>query len=263
MKKLLLVILSMSFYLTQAQAKERILLVAHRDTPLSDYKKICEKNNYLCLPQGYAAIAPARTPHFNDLIENFDLDNKDYVSQFSKKLHLSLKDDDLNLEQLKNLILAGEKIAQNKETKLSETVKRLKKLYTLLAELDSEPADKMLYLLGKTVANNLRNRLLLDPYLQELKHVELDYISLTLDGDKKYYLNGECDRPRYTEFISQLDLQVIPHFADGCNLSQRYDWGKDLMSEHLKENKNKYLLGFAAIATMFFLKSYDVSIGSE
>jgi hypothetical protein len=263
MKKLLFVITAVSFYLSQALSSERILLVAHKDTPLADYKKICLKNNYLCLPQGYTAIAPTQTPHFNDLIENFDLDNKDYVSQFTKKLNLSLKDDNLNLEQLKNLILAGEKIAQNKDAKISEMVKRLKKIHAILTQIESEPADKMLYLLGKTVANNLRNRLLLDPYLQELKHLELDYVSLAGNGERKFFLNGECDRPRYTEFISQLDLQVIPHFVDGCNLSQRYDWGKDLMSEHLKENKNKYLLGLAAAATMFFLKTYDVSIGSE
>ena len=240
-----------------------VLLVANKYTSLSDYKKICEKNNYVCLPQSFARLRQTQTVHFDRLIETYDLDNKDYVSNFSKNLSLSLKEDDLNLDQIKNLILASEKLMQNKDIILTEKVKKLKKLYAILSAIQPENADKMLYLAGVAVANNLQNRLRLDIYLNEIKHIEVDYISYSENNEKKYFLNGDCDHPRYTELISQTQLQVIPHFSEGCNLSQKYNWGSDLMVDHFKENKNKYLVGLAAVATMFFLKSYDISIGSE
>lgn len=244
-------------------AGEGILLVAHKNTSLEDYKKICAKNNYLCFPKAFTAVTSRRSLHFDFLIENFDLDNKDYVTQFPKTLSLSLKEDDLSLEQIKNLILATEKLAQHKEPNLFVPLKKLKKIFDILGKINDEDSDKIIFIAGKTVANNLRNRLLLDPYLNDLKHYELDYTSVSQNGEKKYFLNGECDRPRYTEFVSQLDLQVIPHFAEGCNLTQRYNWGTDLMTDHFKENKNKYLLGLAAVATIFFLKSYEISSASE
>lgn len=243
-------------------ANEGILLVAHKNTPLENYKTICAKNGYLCFPQAFASVTKFQTPHFDFLIENFDLDNKNYVTQFSPKLSLSLKEDDLTLDQLKNLILATEKLSHN-NTKLSEQLKKLKKIYEVLGKLTDETSDKVIYIAGKSVANNLRNRVLLDPYLNDLKHYELDYTSISQNGDKKYFLNGDCDFPRYTEFVSQLDLQVIPHFSEGCNLNQKYSWGKDLMNDHFKENKNKYLLGLVTVATIFFLKSYELSSGSE
>lgn len=258
MKYLFLLILTITSF-SQAE----VLLVANKNTPLSDYKKICEKNGYLCLPQGFANLKQRQTPHFDRLIETFDLDNKDYVAEFSKNLNLSLKEDDLTLDQIKNLILAGEKMVQNKNVTLSEKIKKLKKLHAILEEVKDEAADKMLYLAGVNITNSLQNRLRLDPYLNEIKHSEVDYISFTENGEKKYFLNGDCDHPRYTEFVSQLDLQVIPHFSEGCNLSQKYNWGSDLMVDHFKENKNKYLVGLAAVATAIFLKSYEVSIGSE
>ena len=255
---LLLVLISCTSF-----ASEGILLVAHKNTPFEDYKTICAKNKYLCFPQAFTSLSKKQTPHFDLLIENFDLDDKDYVTQFSKKLLLSLKEDDLTLEQIKNLILATEKIVQHKETQLSNELKKLKKIYEALGKMADENSDKMIFVAGKTVANNLRNRLLLDPYLNDLKHSELDYISITQNGEKKYFLNGDCDHPRYTEFVSQLDLQVIPHFSEGCNLSQKYNWGADLMTDHFKENKNKYLIGLATVATIFFLKSYELSSGDE
>lgn len=248
-------------------ASEGILLVANKNTSAEDYKKICEKNNYLCFPQAFALLTKKQTPLFDSLIESFDLDNKDYVTQFSKKLSLSLKEDDLNLEQIKNLILAAEKLSQStsqsKDPKLFDAVKKLKKMSTVLNNLVETPSDKMLFVAGKAIPNSLANRLALDAYLNDLKHTEVDYISTSQDGVKKYFLNGDCDHPRYTEFVSQLDLQVIPHFSEGCNLSQKYDWGKDLMASHFSENKNKYLIGLATVATIFFLKTYDVSTGGE
>lgn len=253
MKYLFLLLLSITSF-SQAE----ILLVANKNTPLSDYKKICEKNGYLCLPQGFTNLKQRQTPHFDRLIETFDLDNKNYVAEFSKNLNLSLKEDDLTLDQIKNLILASEKIARN-----NSQASKLKKLHAILESTKEEPSDKMLYIAGKTLANSLQNRLRLDPYLNEIKHIELDYISYTENNEKKYFLNGDCDHPRYTEFVSQLDLQVIPHFSEGCSMTQKYNWGSDLMADHFKENKNKYLIGLAAIATAFFLKSYEVSIGSE
>ena len=256
---LLLVLISCTSF-----AGEGIVLVAHKNTPLEDYKKICAKNNYLCFPKAFTTLTKKQTPHFDFLVENFDLDNKDYVAQFSKKLTLSLKEDDLTLEQIKNLILATEKIALNKDAKLSDELKKLKKIYDVFGKLTDEDSDKMIFVAGKNVANNLRNRLLLDPYLNELKHVEIDYVSITQNDEKKFFLNGDCDHPRYTEFVSQLDLQVLPHFSEGgCNLSQKYNWGTDLMADHFKEHKNKYLIGLAAAATIFFLKSYEISSGSE
>lgn len=253
MKYLFLLLLSITSF-SQAE----ILLVANKNTPLSDYKKICEKNGYLCLPQGFTNLKQRQTPYFDRLIETFDLDNKNYVAEFSKNLNLSLKEDDLTLDQIKNLILASEKIAHN-----NSQASKLKKLHAILESTKEEPSDKMLYIAGKTLANSLQNRLRLDPYLNEIKHIELDYISYTENNEKKYFLNGDCDHPRYTEFVSQLDLQVIPHFSEGCSMTQKYNWGSDLMADHFKENKNKYLIGLAAIATAFFLKSYEVSIGSE
>lgn len=244
-------------------ASNGIILVAHKNTPLEDYKKICAKNNYLCFPQAFSLINKKQSLHFDSLIESFDLDNKDYVTQFSKKLSLSLKEDDLTLDQIKNLILAAEKLSQSKDPKLSEAVKKLKRIHVLLNNLPDETTDKMIFIAGKGVANTLNRRLMLDPILNDLKHNEVDYVSFTQNEEKKYFLNGDCDFPRYTEMISQLDLQVIPHFAEGCNLNQKYTWGKDLMSSHLSENKNKYLLGLATIATIFFLKSYEISNGSE
>ena len=253
MKYLFLLILTITSF-SQAE----ILLVANKNTPLSDYKKICEKNGYLCLPQGFANLKQRQTPRFDRLIETFDLDNKNYVAEFSKNLNLSLKEDDLTLDQIKNLILASEKIKQNN----SQTSK-LKKLHAILENIKEEPSDKILLIAGVNIANNLQNRMRLDPYLNDIKHIELDYISYTENGDKKYYLNGDCDHPRYTEMVSQLDLQVIPHFSEGCSMTQKYNWGSDLMVDHFKVNKNKYLVGLAAVATALFLKSYDVSIGSE
>lgn len=260
---LLLVLIGCTSFAGTQLKDEGILLVAHKNTPLEDYKTICAKKKYLCFPQAFSSLIKKQTPHFDFLIENFDLDNKDYVTQFSKKLVLSLKENDLTLEQIKNLILATEKIVQNKDPKLSKDLKRLKKIYEVLGQLTDEISDKMIFVAGKNVANNLRNRLLLDPYLNDLKHFELDYTSITENGEKKFFLNGDCDHPRYTEFVSQLDLQVIPHFSEGCNLSQKYDWGTDLMADHFKEHKNKYLLGLATVATIFFLKSYEISSGSE
>lgn len=244
-------------------AQAEILLVANKNTPLADYRKICEKNGYLCLPQGFTNLKQRKTPHFDRLIETFDLDNKDYIAEFRKNLNLSLTEDDLTMDQIKSLILAGEKIAQNKNVNLSGKVTKLKNLHTILESIKDEHSDKILYVAGKNLANSLQNRLLLDPYLNEIKHIELDYISYTENNEKKYFLNGECDHPRYTEFISQLDLQVIPHFSEGCSMTQKYNWGSDLMVDHFNENKNKYLLGLAAVATAIFLKSYEVSIGSE
>ena len=234
-----------------------VLLVANKNTSLTDYKTICEKNGYLCLPQGLASLLSKKTSHFDRLIETFDLDNKNYVAEFSKQLSLSLKEDDLNLDQIKNLILAAEKL------KLNEKVSKLKKLHTILESYKPEASDKMLFVAGVTIANTLQNRMRLDPYLNEIKHIEADYISYTENEEKKFYLNGDCDHPRYTEFISQLDVQVIPHFSAGCNMTQKYNWGSDLMVDHFKEHKNKYLVGLAAVATSLFLKSYEVSIGSE
>lgn len=234
-----------------------ILLVANKNTSLSDYKKICEKNNYVCLPQSFASLRQKQTSHFDHLIETFDLDNKNYVSEFSKKLSLSLKEDDLSLDQIKNLILASEKL------NLSEKAKKLQKLHAVLQSIQPETSDKMLYVAGVAIANTLQNRLRLDQFLNEVKHIEVDYISYSENGDKKYFLNGDCDHPRYTELVSQADLQVIPHFSEGCNLSQKYNWGSDLMVDHFKENKNKYLIGLAAVATVFFLKSYEITTGSE
>ncbi|AZZ37783.1 hypothetical protein CIK05_13570 [Bdellovibrio sp. qaytius] len=256
MKYLFLILLTVANF-----AKADILLVASKNTSLSDYKKICEKNNYVCLPQNFSSLQQRKTIHFDHLIETFDLDNKNYVSEFLSTLNLSLKEDDLNLDQVKNLILASEKMVQNKGANLSEKIKKLKKLHEILSDIKNEPSDKLLLVAGVTVANTLQNRLRLDPYLNEIKHVELDYISYTENDEKKYFLNGDCDHPRYTEFIGQLDIQVIPHFSEGCNLSQKYNWGSDLMVDHFKENKNKYLIGLAAVATVFFLKNYDVSIG--
>lgn len=260
---LLLILISCTSFAEAQHKDEGILLVAHKNTPLADYKTICEKKNYLCFPQAFSSLIKKQTPHFDFLIENFDLDDKDYVTQFSKKLSLSLKEDDLTLEQIKNLILATEKIAQNNGPKLSGELKNLKKIYEVLSRLADETSDKMIFVAGKNVANNLHNRLLLDPYLNDLKHSELDYTSITQNGEKKYFLNGDCDHPRYTEFVSQLDLQVIPHFSEGCNLSQKYDWGTDLMADHFKANKNKYLIGLATVATIFFLQSYELSSGNE
>lgn len=244
-------------FMISSVSQADVLLVANKNTPLSDYKKICEKNGYRCLPQGFSSLKQRQTPHFDRLIETFDLDNKNYVAEFSKSLNLSLKEDDLSLDQIKNLILASEKL------NLSEKVTKLKKLHAVLESIKEEPADKILNVAGLNIANNLQNRMRLDPFLNDIKHSELDYISYTENGEKKYYLNGDCDHPRYTEMISQLDLQVIPHFSEGCNLSQKYNWGSDLMVDHFKENKNKYLIGLAAVATALFLKSYEVSIGSE
>lgn len=181
----------------------------------------------------------------------------------TKSLTLSLQENDLNLDQIKNLILASEKLIQYKNLNIDDKVKKLKKLYAILENIKAEPSDKVLYVAGIAVTNNLENRLRLDPYLNDIKHSEVDYISYIENGEKKYFLNGDCDHPRYTEIISQLDLQVIPHFSAGCNLTQKYDWGSDLMKDHFTENKNEYLLGLAAVATAFFLKSYEVSIGSE
>lgn len=260
---ILLVLISCTSFAGARPYDQGILLVAHKNTLLEDYKTICAKKNYLCFPQAFSLLIKKQTPHFDFLIENFDLDNKDYVTQFSKKLFLSLKEDDLTLEQIKNLILATEKIAQNKDAKIFNDLKSLKKIYEVLNQLTDEISDKMIFVAGKNVANNLRNRLLLDPYLNGLKHFELDYASITENGEKKFFLNGDCDRPRYTEFVSQLDLQVIPHFSEGCSLSQKYDWGTDLIADHFKENKNKYLIGLATVATIFFLKSYELSIGNE
>lgn len=253
MKYLFLLILTITSF-SQAE----ILLVANKNTPLSDYKKICEKNGYLCLPQGFTNLKQRQTPRFDRLVETFDLDNKNYVAEFSKNLNLSIKEDDLTLDQIKNLILASEKIMQN-----NSQTRKLKKLHAILENIKEEPSDKILLIAGVNIANNLQNRMRLDPYLNDIKHIELDYISYTENGDKKYYLNGDCDHPRYTEMVSQLDLQVIPHFSEGCSMTQKYNWGSDLMVDHFKENKNKYLVGLAAVATALFLKSYDVSIGSE
>ena len=119
------------------------------------------------------------------------------------------------------------------------------------------------FVVGRNIANTLPRRILLDTYLNELKHYEVDYASVISSNEKKYFLNGDCDYPRYSEVISQADLQVIPHFSEGCDLNQKYNWGKDLMTDHFKENKNKYFMGLAAVATMFFLKSYEISTGNE
>ncbi len=253
MKYLFLLLLTITSF-SQAE----VLLVANKNTPLSDYKKICEKNGYLCLPQDFSKLKQRQTPHFDRLIETFDLDNKNYVAEFGKNLNLSLKEDDLTLDQIKNLILASEKIAPN-----NSQASKLKKLHTILESTKEEASDKILLIAGVNIANNLQNRMRLDSYLNEIKHIELDYISYTENDEKKYFLNGDCDHPRYTEFVSQLDLQVIPHFSEGCSMTQKYNWGSDLMVDHFKENKNKYLIGLAAVATAFFLKSYEVSIGSE
>lgn len=256
MKILILIILTITNV-----AFADVLLVANKNTSLLDYKKICEKNGYVCLPQSFMKLQKKQTVHFEQLIEAFDLDNKNYVADFSKVLTLSLKEDDLNLDQIKNLILAAEKIEQNKSLGLAAKIKYLKRLHSILETIQPEPADKLLFVAGIAVANNLQNRMRLDPFLNELKSVEVDYVSYSTNKDRKYFLNGDCDHPRYTELISQADMQVIPHFSEGCNLSQKYNWGSDLMVDHFKENKNKYLIGLAAVATMFFLKSYEVSIG--
>lgn len=256
MKILFLIILTITHV-----AFADVLLVASKNTSLSDYKKICEKNGYLCLPQSFMKLQKKQTVYFDQLIETFDLDNKNYVADFSKVLTLSLKEDNLNLDQIKNLILATEKIEQNKSLGLALRIKYLKRLHSILETIQPEPADKLLFVAGIAIANNLQNRMRLDFFLNGIKHIEVDYISYLADNDKKFFLNGDCDHPRYTELISQADMQVIPHFSEGCNLSQKYNWGSDLMVDHFKENKNKYLIGLAAVATMFFFKSYEVSIG--
>lgn len=251
-----LFLFSLFVFFVSIVAQAEVLLVANKNTSLTDYKTICEKNNYLCLPQGLSNLLSKKTPRFDRLIETFDLDNKNYVADFSKELSLSLKEDDLSLDQIKNLILAAEKL------KLREKILKLKKLYSILESSKPEASDKMLFVAGIAIANTLQNRMRLDPYLNEIKHIEADYISYTENEEKKFYLNGDCDHPRYTEFISQLDVQVIPHFSSGCNMTQKYNWGSDLMVDHFKEHKNKYLVGLAAVATALFLQSYDVSIGN-
>lgn len=244
-------------------ASESVLLVAHKNTSFEDYKKICTKNNYLCFPQAFILINKSKTPHFNFLIENFDLDNKTYVTEFSEKLSLSLKEDDLTLEQIKNLILATEKLAPLKDSKLSIQLVKLKKMYSVLTSIPEEKADRIIYIAGKSIANTLSRRLQLDTYLEELNHYEIDYVSVVSSKEKRYFLNGDCNYPRYSEVVSQADLHVIPHFSEGCDLNQKYSWGKDLMMDHFQENKNKYFIGLAALATMFFLKSYEISTGNE
>lgn len=240
-----------------AFANNGILLVAGKNTPLSDYQIICAKNNYLCFPKAYKTVIKPRTIYFNNLMENFDLDNKDYVANFSKNVQLSLKNDDLNLDQIKYLILASEKLVQK------DLLKILRPMYSLLSAMPEENSEQIIFTAGKSIANTLKNRSALEPYLKEIKFVQLDYASFTENtesAEKKYFLNGDCEHPRYAEFVSQLELQVIPHFSEGCNLSQRYNWGTDLMKDHFSEHKNKYLLGIAAVATVFLMKNYDVVI---
>lgn len=257
MKTLLITLL---IWTSAVKAADSILLVANKNTPLSDYNKICQKNGYICLPLAYKDIAQRQTKNYDLLVETFDLDSKNYTVSFQNQLKQSLKEDDLTLDQIKNLILASEKIAQQiKSSQLTQEIKQLKNLHITLSSLSEEPSDRAIHIAGKMIANNLKNRMLLEPYLEHVKHIEIDYISMTVNGEKKYFLNGDCEHPRYTEFISQLTLQVIPHFPEGCNLSQRYDWGSDLMSTHLSEHKNKYLIGLAALATAWFLKTYEIS----
>lgn len=255
---LFLILLSCSSF-----AGQNIVLVAHKNTPIEDYKKICAKNSYICFPKGFSLTQRKNTPVFDSLVENFDLDNKDYVSQFTTKLSESLKNDDLNIDQIKNLILAAEKITSNKDNKPNEMIKKLKKFLAIVTNLPEEESDKILFVAGKAVPHSLANRLALDTYLNDLKHTEVDFYSFTENGEKKLFLNGDCDRPRYTEFISQLDLQVIPHFSEGCNFNQKYEWGADLLTAHFSENKNKYLVGLATLATVLFLNSYEITSDSK
>lgn len=258
MKMMILLILTMANL-----ASADVLLVAHKSTSLLDYKKICQKNGYVCLPESFLRLQTKKTLHFDRLIENFDLDNKNYVTEFSEVLSISLKQDDLNLDQIKNLILAADKVNQSKNLNLSEKIRKLKKIYSILEKIQNESSDKVILIAGISVANTLQNRMKLDPFLNEIKHVELDYISYTENGDRKYFLNGDCNHPRYTELVSQLDLQVIPHFSEGCNLSQKYNWGSDLMVDHFKSHKKSYLIGLAAVASAFLLKSYEISMANQ
>lgn len=258
MKKMILLILTMTNV-----AFADVLLVAHKNTSLSDYKKICQKNGYVCLPERFSHLQTKKITHFDRLIETFDLDSKNYVAEFSKILSQSLKEDDLNLDQIRNLILAAEKLNQTKSLNLNEKILKLKKLQSILENFENESSDKIIYIAGISVANTLQNQKKLDPFLNEIKHAKIDYISYTENGERKYFLNGDCDHPRYTELVSQFDMPVIPHFSEGCNLSQKYNWGSDLMIDHFKSQKKSYLIGLAVVTSAFLLKSYEISIADQ
>lgn len=249
-------------------AADQTILVAHQESSISDYKTICKKNNYLCFPDAFSTIHQPQIYHFNELMLQFDLDDPSYLNQFEKKLWLSLKEDDLNLDQIKNLILASEKIhSSNKRAIDKKTIHYLTQLHTTLIEIsemqnnDDIKSTEAFYIAGKMILNTYKQRKKIEPFFDKIKSFKVDSQSVTVNNARHYFLNGDCQFPRYTDIVHQTDKKIRPFFPEGCHFEERYDWGKDLISNHLQKHKNKYLIAAATFASLFFVNSYQVSIG--
>ena len=261
--KTVLFFLSCLVFVTQTQAE--ILLVPARNSNFEDYQKICEKNNYLCFPQAFKAITNNETPLLNGLMLEFDLDNTSYVKAFNNKAQRTIKEENLSLEQMKSLDLALTKIAEANPKDLKNH-ELLNKIESYINAVDALPEMTSGYdfilASGKLIENNAKNQKLLQPFNKDFKFTFVDFMSYSKSfEDKQFFLSGDCHHPIYNSLIQNANvMQVMPFFPEGCTLTEKYEWGSDLIADHFRENKNKYLWGAAAIVTAAFLKNYTVSM---
>lgn len=257
--------LLISLFLKNSMAN--VLLVASEKTSPDDYVKICEKNQYDCFPMAYMKFISLEKPIYTELMESFDLDDPDYLKSFFEKINLTLKTEVLTLDNLKMLGSALQKInASTKVYKKSlNLLSKIQKIQSTMSDFNDESTkNKIIFILGKTVAYNEKNVSKLKPFLNDVKYSIVSFNSYqnSVDAHPVHFLVGQCDRPSYAEQIKSTttDLQIIPFFPEGCSLAQKYDWGSDLMMNHFKEHKNKYYWGLGILAGALMMKNYDVEI---
>lgn len=246
------------------------LLVPEESITFDHYRTICEKNSYSCFPESFALILSYDLNVYHKIIDDFDLDNKAYVSTFNENVLFSLKNENLSYENFLSLQLAVKKMSlyfpQNKQFK--NLIDLLQEIQFLTEEnldpLNFSPSEKSyIFLAGRLIADNGANFVKNKKIQNLVKFYVVKYNSFSTDSfnSHKFYLTGQCETPIYTPLILQnYSEQRIPLFKQGCNFDQQYTWGKNLVSEHFKQNKTKYLWGIGLTVGLILLNKYDVII---
>lgn len=265
--QLLFLLVFINFALLQ-KTKADVLLIPEKAIKSDEYKTICNKNKYSCFPQAFPQVYESQSSYLEDFLNDFDLDNQDYLKSFNEKINTILSTESISTEQLNRLLLAIDKVyttENNRKTKIKILLSNLQKLKMYLENENFSDSDTGLYVLGKMINNNERNQKYLKNTESDLgfkfKTFVVSYNEYSDESGSYPYLKGTCDNPQYDKLItSNIGTIHLPYFAFGCNFSERYKWGGHLLGQHFKQHKTKYYWAVGIIAGLVFAKKYDVAI---
>jgi hypothetical protein len=241
----------------------QVLLVPHTTVEIREYHEKCRLNGYSCTDQYFInSILNNKSSVFDAFIETLDLYNPSFRANLEYKIGTLLKNEFLDLDQVQLIIQIIQKSNSLENSKnLNAIQKNLENVVISLNKIaENREGSEMVIILKKVLS--LEQYLLIQNQAQNLKTTLISpyYMPRSPPEPRKPLLQGDCQRPIYSESITTQESKYVALFSEKCL------WFNDNTQSSLTANKgeNSYikpaLYTTAGLLLITALTQYKISI---